>query len=471
MERNESLTNLQQPITEKITSKCNKCGKEITAIVSNPNEIIICKECKNANINETYTDEIVPNYSNSKVKDTQSLNIDNLNCSNQNQVTDKGEETKEEETDANSINNISNNVIHNERSDNINNNNNGNNNEINNNNNNNALINNNNNDVLINNNNANNIEINNDDNGPRINNKGLYFLLALFILSISISIYNNSGDTIIYENSSENNEEELLGQNGHEKIKKELIKPIIGIDFGSSYSGFSLGIDTDTIETKYENIEPTIIVMERTSQKGYKYGNEADEFMSNGRNKDYIYFDRIKTRLDPKFANNDISEIDIEANYPTNYKMKLKIVISEYLRLFSDKILEYVNKKGKNYSKDDIEWVVTVPAIWNEYGKQLMIDCSKIAGMNDITIALEPEAASLTMFNDNMIDKYFKRKGKKFMLIDAGGYIIDIKLNEIIDNHGNIKQLSPPSGGPYGSMNLNKDLIKLIEEIFGEEKN
>ncbi len=35
--------------------------------------------------------------------------------------------------------------------------------------------------------------------------------------------------------------------------------PIIGIDFGSSNSGFSFGIDTEIIETKYENIEPTIL--------------------------------------------------------------------------------------------------------------------------------------------------------------------------------------------------------------------
>jgi molecular chaperone DnaK (HSP70) len=150
--------------------------------------------------------------------------------------------------------------------------------------------------------------------------------------------------------------------------------------------------------------------------------------------------------------------------------MPLKLVIKEYLRLFSDNILKYVNLKGKSYSKDDIQWIITVPAIWNDYGKQLMVECSKKAGMNDISIALEPEAASLTMFNDNIVDKYLKEKGKKFMLIDAGGYTIDITLNEIIDNHGNLKQLSPPSGGAFGSMNINKDLINLVEEMFGKEK-
>jgi molecular chaperone DnaK (HSP70) len=117
-----------------------------------------------------------------------------------------------------------------------------------------------------------------------------------------------------------------------------------------------------------------------------------------------------------------------------------------------------------------MQWVITVPAIWNDYGKQLMIECSQTAGIHDISIALEPEAASLTMFNDDIVEKNLKTKGKKFMLIDAGGYTIDITLNEIIDNHGNLKQLSPPSGGAYGSMNINKDLINLVEEMFGKEQ-
>jgi molecular chaperone DnaK (HSP70) len=132
--------------------------------------------------------------------------------------------------------------------------------------------------------------------------------------------------------------------------------------------------------------------------------------------------------------------------------------------------LEYLNFKGNKYIKDDIKWVVTIPAIWNEYGKQFMINCSKKAGMNDISIALEPEAASLTMFTDNNINKKFKEKGKIFMLIDAGGYTIDITLNEIVDDYGNLKQISPPSGGAYGSMNINRDLIRLVENVFGIEQ-
>ena len=329
-------------------------------------------------------------------------------------------------------------------------------------------------------NNENNINqgrnVNNNNEAENINiqdnrNSKTRILIIIFgIIILIIAIFIQEWPRNNFQSYDEDKIEVFPDKNEKREKKKELNKPIIGIDFGSSYSGFSFGIDTETIETKYENIEPTILVIEKETRKGYKYGNEADTFMSNGRKNNYIYFDRIKTKLDPKFASNEQSEIIIEASFPKNYKMPLKLVIKEYLRMFSDNILNYVNLKGKSYSKDDIQWVITVPAIWNDYGKQLMIECSKKAGMNDISIALEPEAASLTMFNDNIVEKYLKEKGKKFMLIDAGGYTIDITLNEIIDDQGNLKQLSPPSGGAFGSMNINKDLINLVEEMFDKEK-
>jgi len=90
--------------------------------------------------------------------------------------------------------------------------------------------------------------------------------------------------------------------------------------------------------------------------------------------KDYIYFENIKLNIDPKKT--EKNEI-IETNFPIKYSIKLEIVIKEYLRKISDIALETLNNQSTtyNYIKNDIKWVVTVPAIWNEYGKQFMRDC------------------------------------------------------------------------------------------------
>jgi len=495
-EKELSISNPKENKDNKMDYKCKVCQNIISGPIKSFESFYFCEKCfskitsNNAAPNiRSQDDNINLNDNKEKIKEqVQSIqnNPDNCLLEKNNNIQKPSEKInnlqesfitpKEQDDFTNKCTNNSNNTEKNAENNNensIKNNDNGNSNIIESNNNNENNINQ---ERNINNNNENNInQERNINNNNEIENiklldyiksktKILNIIFTVFIFIIAIFINKRS------ENTSDSDEFEVFAENNNRMGKKELNKPIIGIDFGSSYSGFSFGIDTETIETKYENIEPTILVIEKKTRKGYKYGNEADNFMSNGRSNDYIYFDRIKTRLDPKLANNDQSEIYIEASFPKNYKMQLKLVIKEYLRLFSDNILKYVNLKGKSYSKDDIKWVITVPAIWNDYGKQLMIECSRKAGMNDISIALEPEAASLTMFNDNIVEKNLKEKGKKFMLIDAGGYTIDITLNEIIDNDGNLKQLSPPSGGPYGSMNINKDLRNLVKEMFGKEK-
>ena len=295
-----------------------------------------------------------------------------------------------------------------------------------------------------------------------------FVILILSIIIGMIIIFNLRKDKYIILDDEES---ETFIEGDIDNAGNKNYKAIISIDFGSSYSGFAIAYGENSIESKMENIQPTTIVILKNSLQGYRYGNEAENFMNEQRSDNYIYLDRIKTKLDPKFKNDTQSKIYINSKFPSNYKINLRIIIKEYLRLFSDDALKYYNRKGNTeYSKDNIKWIVTVPAIWNEYGKQFMKNCAKKAGMNKVVIALEPEAASLTMFKDDNVDQKYKEKGKVFMLIDAGGYTLDITINEIVDGEGNLKQLSPPSGGAYGSMNINDHIIKLVEETFTKEK-
>ena len=261
-----------------------------------------------------------------------------------------------------------------------------------------------------------------------------------------------------------------------EKIKPEehhkLDKIIVGIDFGSSESGYSFLETNDPKDIEDGETYSSEIVLKNGHVKEIgRHSYETFKTSDNG-----LYFENMKIYLDPKRATDEnMDDLEIEAIYPKGKKIKLKIVIKEFLRFISDKAVEKLDKKYSNkkkYKKDEIKWVVTVPAIWSESGKQFMIRCAKEAGMNDIHIALEPEAASLEMYYDNALGEELKQNGKKFILIDAGGYTIDITINEIINKNNNIylKQLSPPSGGPFGSKLINSEIIKIIEEIFGELK-
>ena len=201
----------------------------------------------------------------------------------------------------------------------------------------------------------------------------------------------------------------------------------------------------------------------------FRYGKKANYLMNEKKSKEYIYFNRIKTKLDPLKLEKDSLNIKIKSKFPGDVEMPLKFVIEQYLKAISDDCLESINRKGHKFTKKDINWVVTVPAIWNDYGKELMKECAIEAGMENIKIALEPEAASLLLFDDASILSNYKKIGKKFILVDAGGYTIDITLNEIVDKYGNLKQLSPPSGNSFGSMIINKDILKLIKQVISKD--
>jgi len=330
-------------------------------------------------------------------------------------------------------------------------------------------------------NNQDNNQANNQTNKQYINNK--YLILGALIIFIAIFI-NWIINWIIYQNKLINNltkqNKDILeiNKNLTEEIKKNekidyniepLRKPIIGIDFGSTFSGFSILImknNKKEIEDKKEYFYSSKIILNKKTEEVEEIGEKTIDSIKSNKKNDYIYFENIKKNLDPKKSEKNE---EIETNFPIKYKIKLETVIKEYLKKISDISLKELNNKGHNYTKNEIKWVVTVPAIWNEHGKQFMKNCAKKAGMKDILISLEPEAASLNMFDDPNIVENLKKKDKNFLLIDAGGYTVDITLNQIVDRFRNLKQLSPPSGGSYGSMNINLEIIKILEEIFGKD--
>ena len=84
----------------------------------------------------------------------------------------------------------------------------------------------------------------------------------------------------------------------------------------------------------------------------------------------------------------------------------------------------------------DIKWVITVPPLWDIKGKKLMQEQAKNAGMVNLDVVLEPEAASLALFYED------------------NPTIILIKINYVINN--NI---------------INIINIRGLKNMFNQEKN
>ena len=246
-------------------------------------------------------------------------------------------------------------------------------------------------------------------------------------------------------------------------VLKELL--YVSIDFGNYKSNFaySFGKNNKIIQGKMRSV-PSIAILNKRTYTGKNYGTKSINSISNYDEDEMskiLYMKNLKNLL-YEISNN---ETDI---FSSNYLEASKAII-EYLKFFSDDIVKEINRLGYNkYNKNEINWIITAPKIWNDNIKLNLINFAKEAGMNNIELGLDSEVSALSIFNDKSLNDKLKTNGKIFLLIDLGDYKVDISLNEIIENN-NIRQLSNPLGGYFGSMNINNDLLEAIENVFGKD--
>jgi hypothetical protein len=177
--------------------------------------------------------------------------------------------------------------------------------------------------------------------------------------------------------------------------------------------------------------------------------------------------------------------------YQTNYKMSLQQnkgvagtlatsggpdpawketskLITLCIRKVYEKALEHITAGGA-YTERDIAWCITVPAIWDDYTKELMLEAARQAGLpNDddrLKIALEPEAAALYCIVHG--DQALTQPGCRFLVIDAGGGTVDITSYQV-DRGPRLSELGTPTGDKAGSEYLNKFFIEdVLCDRFG----
>ena len=163
----------------------------------------------------------------------------------------------------------------------------------------------------------------------------------------------------------------------------------------------------------------------------------------------------------------------------------IELIISKMLERISENALNQIKKVNKNIEKEDIKWILTVPAIWEEKSKQIMINASIKAGLikeNDdksLFLALEPEVAGIYYYISSQLlkdsgDINFIEEGNPYIICDIGAGTVDLCTHRKIMKNNETSELIeeyPPIGGDYGGNEINKEFIKrFIVEIFGEEK-
>ena len=92
-----------------------------------------------------------------------------------------------------------------------------------------------------------------------------------------------------------------------------------------------------------------------------------------------------------------------------------------------------------------------------------------------LTLAPEPDAAALYcqhMTETGQFAEYCEKtstsKSHQYVVIDIGGGTVDITAQKVLED-GSIEVIHAPTGNSWGGTTVNRELVKLVQEIVGEE--
>eukprot|EP01083_Nonionella_stella_P013584 38221_1 len=281
----------------------------------------------------------------------------------------------------------------------------------------------------------------------------------------------------------------------------------IAIDFGTDGVGLAYAYHNEIFvhskwsSKKYgDQIKPKTLILLDKEDEILAFGLDAKftyMAVASQRN-EWNLFERFKMSLyeTPKAYDQQIEVIEEhKQNKPQKNKQKIKlketltatnghkvstekVFIAAFKHLESEALKFLKKKKIKDIDNSEIQWIITVPAIWNDTAKYKMKGWAVRAGLidpkipNQCKIVYEPDCASLAIRYHIQAHKTANKQnsnyfgiGDRYILVDAGGGTVDICCHEILNGFA-VKEMVYPSGGPWGSCFIDDQYIKLLKSIF-----
>ena len=246
---------------------------------------------------------------------------------------------------------------------------------------------------------------------------------------------------------------------------------VVGIDFGSSSSGFAYSFMNeddinhgDIIGANVDNKVPTEIILDDNNNI-LQFGANCVQFLREKGLDTGHYFKGIKMHL--------YSHETFIKSSNSEKSLPLKLVIQKVLEKLKELALEELKKIWKDINESRIKWVVTVPAIWENFQKSIMFDACKNAGLinentdESLFFALEPEAASLYCSRNPNIKQEYLLEGKYYIICDLGGGTGDI-VSHMVGSNKHLEEITASCGGDYGSNQIDNNIFNdIIYNLFG----
>lgn len=271
---------------------------------------------------------------------------------------------------------------------------------------------------------------------------------------------------------------------------------VAAIDFGTAYSGYAyssrVDFDNDPLkitahkwsQSLISRKTPTCALFNKKKELvafGYDAEKQFTELTGDNKHQDYYYFERFKMKLYSESEDRrkrrltNMSKIkDIKGE-----EMPAIDVFSAAIKYMKNCLIEELKEKNENVEEvENIRWVLTVPAIWDDGAKLFMRRAAEKADIRGecLTIAFEPEAASMYCKRIPLLWLTGKTKefdvfspGNEYLILDAGGGTVDIAIHKVLDG-GRVKELHKASGGAWGGTYVDDKFFEILEEIIGKNE-
>ncbi|VDI73321.1 Hypothetical predicted protein [Mytilus galloprovincialis] len=274
------------------------------------------------------------------------------------------------------------------------------------------------------------------------------------------------------------------------QTKKTPFVAVGAIDFGTTYSGCAFStvqefktnpLKIDTLQLDITNASsfktPTALLL-TPEGRFHSFGATAEnEYVTLAQKEEansWYYFNRFKMQL---YTNKELTS-NMVIKEVGGKTMKAMLVFAFCIEYIKDKVLSTLKNAIYGLDDNDVHWVITVPAIWNDQARKFMIEASAKAGIEkeNLTLALEPECAAMYCrylamdkkeHGDNVEIKAFDENAK-FMVVDLGGGTIDITMAEVLST-GQLREIYNATGGPWGGNYINDQIIKTLKDVIGWE--
>ncbi|XP_076084481.1 heat shock 70 kDa protein 12B-like [Mytilus galloprovincialis] len=265
---------------------------------------------------------------------------------------------------------------------------------------------------------------------------------------------------------------------------------VAALDFGTTYSGYAFSMrhefKTDPMKIHANQAwnsggrallslkTPTCLLLNDKKQFiafGYDAENQYSDIVMDEKQDEYFYFHRFKMNL----HNNKNISSEMFLEDILGKPVRAVDVFSLSIKALVDHFMDSVKKQGTGVKIQEIQWVLTIPAIWTDAAKQFMRECAEKASIpaEKLLLALEPETASifcqyLPTEKLHGADQTFamSANGTRYMVADLGGGTADITVHEKTKD-GRLKELYRASGNDCGGTSVDGRFFQMLVKILG----